>query len=217
MKKNVMLRVASCLLVAVLLSTCAISGTFAKYVTTGSSADSARVAEWGVTITGTAAEANGMFTKTYTNDENNVTVEAEVDVVAPGTSGTFAAFDISGKPEVDTVVTYAATVTLANWTYNNGSADSYYCPIVVKVNNVAVAAGATADEYATNIKNAIEACTKNYEANADLSAVESDVVITWEWAFEGNNLADTYLGDQAAKGTAATISVSVTATITQVN
>ena len=43
MKKNTMMRIASVLLVAVLLSTCAISGTFAKYTSqyTGS-ADRAR-------------------------------------------------------------------------------------------------------------------------------------------------------------------------------
>ena len=48
MKKNKMMRIASVLLVAVLLSTCAISGTFAKYVTQVSGNDSARVARWGI-------------------------------------------------------------------------------------------------------------------------------------------------------------------------
>ena len=48
-----MMRVASALLVAVLLSTCAISGTFAKYVTEGSGSDTARVAKFGVTVTAT--------------------------------------------------------------------------------------------------------------------------------------------------------------------
>ena len=47
MKKNVMMRVASALLVAVLMTTCAISGTFAKYTTTASGKDAARVANWG--------------------------------------------------------------------------------------------------------------------------------------------------------------------------
>ena len=47
MKKNTFMRVASALLVAVLLTTCAIAGTFAKYTTEVSSEDSARVAYWG--------------------------------------------------------------------------------------------------------------------------------------------------------------------------
>ena len=46
MKKNRMMRVASALLVAVLLTTCAISGTFAKYVSTATGEDAARVAYW---------------------------------------------------------------------------------------------------------------------------------------------------------------------------
>ena len=56
MKTNKIMRVASVLLVAVLLTTCAISGTFAKYVTTGNTGDGARVAKWGIVMdsTGTA-------------------------------------------------------------------------------------------------------------------------------------------------------------------
>ena len=67
MMKNKMMRAASILLVAVLLSTCAISGTFAKYVTTASGTDTARVAKWGVVIT-----ANGnLFNKTYAFKKDN--------------------------------------------------------------------------------------------------------------------------------------------------
>ena len=47
MKKNTMMRIASVLLVAVLLSTCVISGTYAKYTSTVTTSDSARVAYWG--------------------------------------------------------------------------------------------------------------------------------------------------------------------------
>ena len=46
MKKNKMMRIASALLVAVILTTCAISGTFAKYVTSTPGSDSARVAKF---------------------------------------------------------------------------------------------------------------------------------------------------------------------------
>ena len=45
MKKNRMMRVASALLVAVLLTTCAISGTFAKYITAEDATDSAAQAK----------------------------------------------------------------------------------------------------------------------------------------------------------------------------
>lgn len=45
MRKNRMMRAASALLVAVLMTTCTISGTFAKYVTSADSTDTARVAK----------------------------------------------------------------------------------------------------------------------------------------------------------------------------
>ena len=50
MKKNKIMRIASVLLIVTLLSTCAISGTFAKYVTTGEAEGEARVAKWGITV-----------------------------------------------------------------------------------------------------------------------------------------------------------------------
>lgn len=114
MKKNKMMRLASLLLVCVLLSTSVISGTFAKYVTTKSGSDSARVAEWGVNIAVT--NASELFKLTYNadtsvNDEKGneiglaVSGEAAVegdkdaDVVAPGTTGTMT-FSVTGAPEV---------------------------------------------------------------------------------------------------------------------
>jgi hypothetical protein len=74
-----MMRIASALLVAVLLTTCAISGTFAKYVTSASSHDSARVAHWG--FKETTFTIDDLFEKAYTN------VGASADVIAPGTEG----------------------------------------------------------------------------------------------------------------------------------
>lgn len=57
MKKNKTMRAASALLVAALLSTSIISGTFAKYTTGASAQDSARVAKWGVVVTATGDDA----------------------------------------------------------------------------------------------------------------------------------------------------------------
>ena len=60
-KKNWTLRAAVLMLALVLITSCFVGGTFAKYVTGGSGTDSARVAKFGVTVT-----ANGtMFSKEY--------------------------------------------------------------------------------------------------------------------------------------------------------
>ena len=81
MRKNKMMRAASGLLVAVLLSTCAISGTFAKYTTSVDGTDSARVAKWGFTGGSTIAISD-LFKNTY-----DTTVKSSADVIAPGTTG----------------------------------------------------------------------------------------------------------------------------------
>ena len=101
MKKNFMMRAASALLVAVLLSTCTISGTFAKYTTSVSSHDSARVAYWG--FVPSAMDLTNLFDNVY-NEGGEDTVKAAVDVIAPGTTGSasfaFAYDNTKGKPEV---------------------------------------------------------------------------------------------------------------------
>lgn len=117
MKKNKMMRLASVLLVAVLMTTSVISGTFAKYVTSDNAEDSARVAKFGVVVA-----ANGsLFDDTYYDnitaaDDNKDKPSADVvagisvdsrtnggDVVAPGTksSDNGISFSVTGTPEVD--------------------------------------------------------------------------------------------------------------------
>ena len=98
MKKNKMMRTASGLLVATLLTTSVISGTFAKYVSTATGTDSARVASWGFDQNGALAITD-LFNATY--DKN---VKGEADVIAPGTENqaTFQ-YNYKGKqttPEV---------------------------------------------------------------------------------------------------------------------
>lgn len=220
MKKNRMMRVASALLVAVLLSTCAISGTFAKYVTSGNGSDSARVAKFGVTVSGTA----DTFKETYAKDDTSFdlaanTVVSTEDVVAPGTSGSMAAFTITGTPEVAVRVTFAGTLELGDkWV---DSASAYYCPIEITVGDTTFKGTtyASADEFEAAVNAKIATYTKDYVAGTDLSGIGANApVISWKWAFEGNNdVKDTYLGDQAAAGNAATISLSVTATVTQID
>ncbi|MGN0648677.1 MAG: hypothetical protein ACI4J3_08625 [Oscillospiraceae bacterium] len=223
-KKNNALRAASTLLVAVLLSTCAISGTFAKYVTSGSGTDSARVAKWGVTISATGAT----FAQTYATDDTSFTLAAntvvsanEDKVVAPGTSGDMAAFELTGTPETAVRVSFAGTLELGNkWV---DATNHYYCPIEITVGDTTFKgtnyANADAFEAAVNAK--IVTYTKDYEANTDLSGISADAPkVSWSWPFyisAENDVKDTYLGDQAAAGNAATISLSVTATVTQID
>ena len=222
MKKNVMMRVASALLVAVLLSTCAISGTFAKYVTAKEATDTARVAKWGVAIDVTNYSA---FTNKYKTEDGSYTGEYSVeskagdDVLAPGTEGTFTGIAISGTPEVAVRVTYEATLELVGWEVIGVTE---YCPIEIKVGTetfkVGVNGVADVADLISKVEAAIEGKTADYDANTNLSAVNDDVVVSWKWAFTGNDdYADTQLGDQAANGQAATIKLTIKTTITQID
>ncbi len=215
MKKNKIMRLASVLLVAVILSVCAISGTFAKYTTSGTATDTARVAKWGVTITGVSDGSNELFKNNYDD-----TVVSQSDaLVAPGTSGTFTKFVVTGTPEVKCETKYTATVTFGGkWV--SDSSNTYYCPIVVKVNDVAVdTTGITSTTaYASAIEDAIEKASATYAVG---ETVKADIKIEWSWAFDAasagaNDAADTYLAGLSGSDVP-TITVKVDASINQVD
>ncbi len=123
MKKNRMLRLASALLILTLLTTSVIGGTFAKYVSTGSVSDTARVAKWGVEIKtsgtlysdayakkdDTAGSTTSNLPTTWKEETTftSISVAAANDanrdnIVAPGTKSyeNGLTFGISGTPEV---------------------------------------------------------------------------------------------------------------------
>lgn len=233
MKKNKMMRISSALLVAVILTTCAISGTFAKYVTAASDvSDSARVAKWGVTVNATAADLFADSYKdtktTYTAGEtlDTITVQADtqnVDVFAPGTKGEqTGAITVTGKPEVDVEVVYSADVSFDGWTLSDGT--TFYCPLIFNINGTEIKQDSTitsAAAFAAAIKAEIEGLDATYHTNTDLSAQAGNTVdISWEWPFyvsAENDVKDTDLGNQAAAGSASKVSITYSATATQID
>jgi len=103
--KNKLTRVMSVLLVLTLISTCAISGTFAKYTTGAEGEDAARVAQWGIVLT----MDGDLFAEKYKTDDKTAKVEYSVvsnkegqSVVAPGTTGDAFRATVKGTPEVAT-------------------------------------------------------------------------------------------------------------------
>ena len=243
MKKNVMMRVASVLLIAVLMSTCVISGTFAKYTTSASGGDTARVAKWGVTI----ATNGTTFADQYDTDDENVkaTIAKSVvtagnagdSILAPGTTGEMIAMEISGTPEVAVNISYEATLTLQGWGYtttNNAeppvTTPHEYCPIVFTVNGETYGTNDTAatnksnsiDELIVAVQNAIGAYSKDYAANTDLSNENTVATpdVSWSWAYnvdEEHDEKDTILGDAAAAGSGASIDLTIITTVTQID
>ena len=233
MKKNVMMRVASVLLVAVMLTTCVISGTFAKYVTDGEATDTARVADWGVyaTVTGNAFKTEYERTdNTYTNTSTTVVSSTGDKLVAPGTNGTFGGIALTGSPEVATRISFEGTVVdLTGWVLSDSS---FYCPIVFNINGTPVNGLDYANEtdLETAIYNAIVKGAGDYAPNTDLSTIDAlNGEYTWVWAFEtgadaaekaANNKKDTELGNIEAADPAVdvnTITITVKTTISQID
>ncbi len=228
-KKNWTMRAAVLMLALVLITSCFVGGTFAKYVTSGEGSDTARVAKFGVKIT-----ANGTtFAKEYKTDDTNVsgTITKSVissddkNLVAPGTKGEMVKMQLSGKPEVAVKVEYTAkTIELKGWTLEDSS---FYCPLVFKVNGTDIDGKkySKADDLQEAIKDAIEGYSKNYEPNKDLTKVKTDsLALSWDWPFSttnddnsNNDEKDTYLGNQAAEGNASTITIEIATTVTQID
>lgn len=246
MEKNRMMRLASALLILTLLTTCMISGTFAKYTTQATGEDTARVAKWGVTVT-----ANGStFATEYNIDDETVSgtitnsVVAATPVggtqdklVAPGTEGEMTKMTLSGTPEVAVKVSYAGSFDISgDWIDKDGN---FYCPLIITISKadgttVEVKQDTTiasAELFEQAVNNEINAYSKEYEANTNLSEQKSDsLAISWKWPFEtgtnenekaANNVKDTYLGDVAAGKvtgkTTPTVTLKVTTTVTQID
>ena len=228
MKKSVLFRIALVMLVLTMVTSCFVGGTFAKYVTSGQGGDSARVAKFGVAVT-----ANGeTFAHAYAKDDSSFTLDANsvvandgtTGLVAPGTKGNMASMTLEGTPEVAVRVTYEADLALSsNWTVDS----KYYCPLIITVEETAINGlwFESAAEFEAAVENAIAAYTNDYKANTTLSSVGGDSLsVSWEWPFytvnadmTNNDYNDTWLGNQAAAGNPATIFLTVTTTVTQID
>ncbi len=199
MKKNKILVLGLVAAFVAVLSLTLVSGTWAKYTSTVTGSDEARVAKWsfdGVDLTAKTVTVN-LFDTIKDSDGNNETdvKSSSTDtVIAPGTkgTGTFAlknTGEVTAKAKVTFKVTNANNIpvkfTKADGTEVTAAADGTYT-----LDEVTLAMGATD---ATN------------------------VTLNWEWPFEAatpnTNEADTTLG---AAGTA-TIKVEVTVVFEQVD
>ena len=195
MKKNKMMRIASVLLVAVLLSTCAISGTFAKYVSTSSGTDTARVAKWDVKISGSTMTNTMSFNlfdtvKDETGDDADDDVKsANSDkVIAPGTRGQFN-FSIQNASEVTAEYTVDYTVT--------------------NTNNIPVKFSLDGN----NWKDSIDELDVSDAKTLAINATADPITVYWMWDFATDSAIDNPLG---AAGSAV-LKVDVKVVATQVN
>lgn len=236
MKKNKILRLASVMLMLCLITTCAISGTFAKYTTSGKAEDTARVAKWGVVLE--VGGTGNAFVAEYKNDaaigstaaQNGVSVKATEDVVAPGTSGVLATYKFTGTPEV--AFTLAATVDFELgelWVVDSdGDSDTeFYCPLEVTIGSTTLKGKdyTSVTDFEEAVEDAIAGLifgagvddttdgkySKDYTVgDTSIIQVASATEIKWAWAFTGNDIGDTALGNLGTPKVTFTLDVSAT-------
>ena len=215
MKKNKSLRLASVLLMLCLITTCAVSGTFAKYTTSASSFDTAHVAKWDMSIVVNAAKDFAPNLDDVVGDDG-VAIKASDAVtnkLAPGSQGTMFVATIKGQPEVIYNVTINFTLTLSDWVVDAND----YCPVVFTVNSETYSLtdmggtheSATVADLKVAVENAVVQAlqtgnTVNYTANDTHFAAGKEVTLSWAWAFRtgadetakaANDIKDTALGD----------------------
>ena len=210
MRKNRMMRLASVLLVCVLLTTSVISGTFAKYTSEAKVDDKARVAYWGF---GRAATiALDLFDDVY-----GQTVDSAdgANVIAPGTEkeATFGfAYTKSEEgpeaPEVAYTFVVDAEIT-GNYTALDNN-DNFVWTL-------------NGSNYAT-VEKLLEAIEKldgdkTYEAGTLPTGfgIGNTHTIGWAWDYSKNDagdITDTAMGNADSLDN---ISITITITATQVN
>lgn len=223
MKKNRMMRAASALLVAVLLTTCTISGTFAKYVTTNGGSDTAQVAKFGVVIN--VADDLGLFNTAYETTDTagytglSVTSSSTSQLVAPGTKGSMS-FNITGMPEVATRVSIdfdatckaiqlpAGTYTLPAGAFEAAAktvtTTSVYEPVKFYFGTTAITDSTEYNLTLAQLQSAMKTeFTHVYAPNHNFGDSGLTYYLGWSWAFEDTsitdvNFLDTYLGWEAA-------------------
>lgn len=219
MKKTKFMRAALLLLVLTLITSCFVGGTFAKYTTSTTGNDSARVAYWG--FDQAAATEIKLFDTTY--DNGNVTSSNTDNVIAPGTSktSTFAfgytnntaknitAPEVKYNFKVDVTTTGTTTKLDDNpsfkWTLQKGDEE------VTKYNTVAELASAI------KVLSGEASGSKDYDAGTlpgSFTSADEVYTIGWEWAFDGNDTADTELGNMQDLEN---VEIAITITATQID
>lgn len=202
MKKNKVLLLGIITVFVAIFSLTLVSGTWAKYTSTVSGADTAKVAKWAWkvntknVVAGEAQEALvfDLFNTIKDTDGADET-DVEENLIAPGTSGSFGvtienASEVTGQ--------YAIEFTVKQ-TSATGAEETVTIPLEYSVDGGA---------HWESTLNAISAS----DATKLVVGGSATLTIQWRWKFEGNDGTDTNLGLKAPS-----ITVTAKLTFTQVD
>lgn len=233
MKKTKFMRAALLLLVLTLITSCFVGGTFAKYTTSSSGSDKARVAYWG--FNQAAVTEIKLFNTTY--DNGNVNSSITDNVIAPGTSqsSTFAFGYANYKTDKITAPEVAYTFKVS--TTGSSCAQSIKDNTNIKWyldKELAPASGTAIEGSWDALLAAIEALDGNktndkYDAGSLPEAFKDANVSThevgWKWAFETTgekmveqDTTDTDMGNATnLANDLANVTLKITVTATQID
>jgi hypothetical protein len=227
MRKSVKIIIAifSVMICLLVILSMTLSGTVAKYVTSGGSySDSARVAKWGVDI-----KTYSDLVSSYVKDGIIVFQASggtEDKIIAPGTRGSLICFEVNGTAEVSyavDIVDESASFSLGDGymassklLVDEDNEEFEYFPIIIKFtkydkkNKTVVTYGMTgtgADNTRDTVTELVEAVESALKTALDENIAPGEDVhrmysVEWEWAYsaDANNSyqtreKDTILGE----------------------
>lgn len=170
MEKNKTMKMILITLLIAMIALVLVSGTYAKYTSSASGSDTARVAKWSFIVGGNDIVAENTFTfdlfktikDTDGKDETDV-VSANADrVIAPGTSGSF---DLVLENKSETSAKYSVTYTVTN---------TESIPVQFSVNGT---------DWKDNIEE-LNISTSATDTKLDANNGTKTITIQWRWAYE---------------------------------
>ena len=172
MEKNKTMKMILITLLIAMIALVLVSGTYAKYTSSASGSDTARVAKWSFNVGENDIVAKDTFTfdlfKTITDTD---VVSANADkVIAPGTSGSF---DLVLENKSETSAKYGITYTVTN---------TASIPVQFSVNG---------KDWTDNLANVVESDT---DTKLDANNGRKTIKIQWKWACDGDDTTDVNLG-----------------------
>lgn len=212
MKKSKTMRAAAILLVLVLITSCFVGSTFAKYISTAKASSQARVAYWG--FNSTAETELGLF-----DFDDTGILDGSEYLIAPGSGNeiTFkviAAEDVTKAPEVDYVLrigvsgsgpayAFNGTSTPDDLAYPGGGVDGLI-EWYVTDGDGKTTTYKTWKEFRTGIAS-LDGVGDHWTQGTTYQAGElpdilkgEEVKIGWKWAFDGiSDKHDTAAGNKA--------------------
>lgn len=177
MKKARNILVVTLMLLSV-LSFGSVANTYAKYTSTAELSDTAKVAKWDVRLDG----------KKFWAEDRKKTVDLfSGDLIAPGSTGTFDTSSLEITNYSDVVADFKIEMTAK---VKSDNPDITSIPLEYCVDADCTAEGATWTDTIPTIE------VKNVAKGG--AKATFDKVVTWRWAFKGNDEVDTKLGMAAA-------------------